>query len=257
MAEAAGQENVVVLRGRMPRFARVPTQALAVRLPAEALRVLIAICLHADRDWHSRPSRKRLAGESRVASRHLLRNLRLLEAEGLISRDGDNSYIVHWDFQEDAGDRDPSAGQRPEAGPDRPEAGPDRPKAGPDWPEAGPANARAIDEVSKALNRLEQKAPAGGMPVAVDGRSAPSCSGMDGADASAAARDPTAYQAAIKERKWRRWLNKVNGCISRMSGSERLQAWKDVATASSLPDRAAVPAEVRHRLDAIWRRFGQ
>jgi hypothetical protein len=140
-------ENVVALNEpHRPKFARVSAAALVEhmidgkkkRLPGEALRVLIAIALHADKNLRSRPGRRLLTTESGVNSRHLSRNLRILQEADLVRCLPDGSYRIVIERPEVGPEQREVAPERPEVAPERPEVGPERPGVGPERPEVGP-----------------------------------------------------------------------------------------------------------------------
>ena len=80
----------VLNRGRSAmsfKFARIPAKAAGLPLTATQLRVLIAICLHADRDGFAHPSLARIGKIAHVQTANVAHSLSALVRHGLIRRD--------------------------------------------------------------------------------------------------------------------------------------------------------------------------
>src|SRR4051812_20489160 len=69
------------------KFARIPAKAAGLPLTATQLRVLIAICLHADRDGFAHPSHARIGKIAHVQTANVAHSLSALVRHGLIRRD--------------------------------------------------------------------------------------------------------------------------------------------------------------------------
>jgi hypothetical protein len=90
IARWSEKEKVVDLA----RFSRVPCSAARLRLPAEALRILIELGRYADRDGLCRPGLPLLAKRTGIARRNLHRNFRRLEEAGLLHDNGNGTFTL-------------------------------------------------------------------------------------------------------------------------------------------------------------------
>jgi hypothetical protein len=225
-------------------FARVPVAALRARLSYEPFRVLVAICAHADRDWRSRPSRVLLAQESRIATRNLGRNLRVLEHAGLIECCHDGSYIVR------AGEA------RPQSSPLEEHTGVLNEHMGELDQHTGEPNQHTGETGAKSAEHQEQKtsdsSSSKGDAVA-PGREAPLMH-SGGAVALTRPAHPEAYAAAISAKKrhnWLRTMGRVAGSLLR--GPHLEAAWEAISEAERAESWSATPEPSRRFLDRLDR----
>lgn len=96
--------------------------------------------------------------------------------------------------------------------------------------ERAPSTAEEIQAVDRAVAKMQ---------VVVGGR-------------GGKLRDPLAYQGAVADQKFRRWLASLNQWISgNLNGAARLLAWEAVAIAERAGERAKMSREERAAVDAL------